>query len=172
MRGARIDPLARRAQVLAGVLWGEVAAAAARHGLAGLAGSSPTVGVVGYSVGGGLGWLARRYGLAANSILAADLVTADGRLVRADREHDPDLFWALRGGGGSFGIITALEFALYPVRQVYGGALFWPPERAGEILRAWHAWTGSLPRRSPRSRDCAGCPHVPESRNSSGPGRS
>jgi FAD/FMN-containing dehydrogenase len=145
MRGVHIDPLARRARVQAGTSWGEVAAAAARHGLAGLAGSSPTVGVVGYSINGGLGWLARQYGLAANRILAADVVTAGGRLVRADREHHPDLFWAIRGGGGSFGIITALEFALYPVRQLYGGALFWPPERAREVLRAWHAWTDFLP---------------------------
>src|SRR6516164_100643 len=98
MRGVQIDTPARRARVQAGTVWGEVAAAAAGHGLAGLAGSSPTVGVVGYSLGGGLGWLARRYGLAANSILAADLVTADGRLVRADHEHQPDLFWAIRGG--------------------------------------------------------------------------
>ena len=145
IRGIQIDPLARRARVQAGALWGELAAAAAGHGLAGLAGSSPGVGVVGYSAGGGLGWLARRYGLAAGSILAADVVTAGGRLVRADREHHPDLFWAIRGGGGSFGIITALEFMLYPVREVYGGALFWPPERAGEILRAWRAWTDGLP---------------------------
>ncbi|HEV2259657.1 MAG TPA: FAD-binding oxidoreductase [Streptosporangiaceae bacterium] len=145
MRSVQIDIPARFARVQAGALWGEVAAAAAGHGLAGLAGSSPTVGVVGYSAGGGLGWLARRYGLAANSIRAADVVTADGRLIRADGEHNPDLFWAIRGGGGSFGIITALEFALYPVRQVYGGALFWPPERAGEILRAWRAWTDGLP---------------------------
>lgn len=145
MRGVQIDTLARCANVQAGGLWGEVAAAAAEHGLAGLAGSSPTVGVVGYSIGGGLGWLARRFGLAANSILGADVVTADGRLVRADREHNPDLFWAIRGGGGSFGIVTALEFALYPVREVYGGALFWQPERAREILRAWHAWTDGLP---------------------------
>ena len=145
MRGVQIDIPARYAWVQAGALWGEVAAAAAGHGLAGLAGSSPTVGVVGYSTGGGLGWLARRYGLAANSIRAADVVTADARLIRADHDRSPDLFWAIRGGGGSFGIITALEFALYPVREVYGGALFWPPERAGEILRAWRAWTGGLP---------------------------
>jgi FAD binding domain len=145
MRGVQIDTVARCARVQAGALWGEVAAAAAGHGLAGLAGSSPTVGVVGYSIGGGLGWLARRYGLAANSILAAELVTADGRLIRADHRHHPDLFWAVRGGGGNFGIITALEFALYPVRELYGGALFWPPERAGEILRAWRAWTDDLP---------------------------
>jgi FAD/FMN-containing dehydrogenase len=145
MRGVRIDPAARRARVQAGTLWGQVTAAAAEHGLAGLAGSSPTVGVVGYPIGGGLGWLARWYGLAATSILAADVVTADGRLVRADREHKPDLLWAIRGGGGSFGIITALDIALYPVREVYGGALFWRPERAREILRAWRAWTDGLP---------------------------
>jgi FAD/FMN-containing dehydrogenase len=145
MRGVQIDVPARAARVRAGALWGDVAAAAAGHGLAGLAGSSATVGVVGYSTGGGLGWLARRYGLAANSIRAADLVTASGRLIRTDREHHPDLFWAIRGGGGSFGIITALEIALYPVREVYAGALFWPPERAREILPAWRAWTGGLP---------------------------
>jgi len=144
MRGVQIDTAARRARVQAGGLWGEVTAAAARHGLTGLAGSSPTVGVVGYSIGGGLGWLARRYGLAANSIHAADLVTADGRLVRADHEHHPDLFWAIRGGG-SLGLVTTLEFALYPVREVYGGALYWPPERAAEILPEWRAWTDHLP---------------------------
>jgi hypothetical protein len=144
MRGVQVDPRARHARAQAGTSWGEVAAVAAGHGLAGLAGSSPTVGVIGYSTGGGLGWLARRYGLAASSIRAADVVTADGQLVRADREHHPDLFWAIRGGGGSFGIVTALEMALYPVREVYGGALFWPPERVGEILPAWRAWTGGL----------------------------
>jgi FAD/FMN-containing dehydrogenase len=145
MRGVQIDPLARCARVQAGASWGELAATVAGHGLAGLAGSSPGVGVVGYSAGGGLGWLARRYGLAAGSIRAADVVTAAGRLVRADRDHHPDLLWAIRGGGGSFGIITGLELALYPVREVYGGALFWTPERAGEILRAWSAWTDGLP---------------------------
>ena len=145
MRRIQIHVPTRNAWVQAGALWGDVAAAGAGHGLAGLAGSSPTVGVVGYSTGGGVGWLARRYGLAANSIGAAAVVTADGRLIRADLEQNPDLFWAIRGGGGSFGIVTALKFALYPVREVYGGALFWPPERAGEILRAWRAWTGGLP---------------------------
>ena len=101
--------------------------------------------MVGYTLGGGLGWLARRYGLACNSVLAIDVVTADGRLLRVDRDHEPDLFWALRGGGGSFGIVTALEFALYPVRELYAGALFWPQERAAEILQAWQAWTAGLP---------------------------
>ena len=145
MRDVAIDPVKRVARVGAGATWGQVEAAAAEHGLAGLAGSSPDVGVVGYTLGGGLGWLARRYGLACNSVLAIEVVTADGRLLRVDREHEPDLFWALRGGGGSFGIITALEFTLYPVRELYAGAVFWPQERAAEILRAWQAWTAAVP---------------------------
>jgi hypothetical protein len=145
MRDVEIDASRRRARVGAGATWGEVQRAAAAHGLAGLAGTSPEVGVVGYTLGGGLGWLARRHGLACNSVLAADLVTADGRLLHVDREHEPDLFWALRGGGGSFGIVTALEFALYPVRSLYAGVLSWPQERAAEILHAWQAWTAGVP---------------------------
>jgi FAD/FMN-containing dehydrogenase len=119
--------------------------AAAEHGLAPLAGTSPDVGVVGYSLGGGIGWLARRHGQAANSVVAVELVTADGRLIRADRDDHPDLFWALRGGGGSFGIVTVLEFGLYPVRELYAGAMFWPIERAAEILHAWREWVETVP---------------------------
>jgi len=145
MRQVSIDAGHRRARVGAGVKWGEVQAAAAAHGLAGLAGSSPDVGVVGYTLGGGLGWLGRAYGLACNSVLAADVVTADGRLLHVDREHEPDLFWALRGGGSSFAIVTALEFALYPVREMYAGVFFWPLERASEILHAWRAWSTGPP---------------------------
>ena len=145
LRGLEIDPETRTARVEAGVLWGEVSLAAAEHGLAALSGSSPDVGVVGYTLGGGLGWLARRYGLAANSVLAVELVTADGRRVRTDTDNEPDLFWALRGGGGSFGIVTAIEFSLYPVPEVYAGILFFPFERAGEILNAWREWVESTP---------------------------
>jgi FAD/FMN-containing dehydrogenase len=87
----------------------------------------------------------RRHGLAANSILAAELVLADGRRVRADPDHEPDLFWAIRGGGGSFGAVTALELALYRVAELYAGALFWPIERAAEILNAWRDWTQAVP---------------------------
>jgi len=143
--GVTVDATARRARVEAGAKWGDVQAAAAAHGLYGLSGSSPDVGVVGLSLGGGVGWLARRHGLAANSILAADVITADGRRLSIDEHHEPDLFWAIRGGGGSFAIVTALEFAIYPVAEVYAGILFWPMERAREILRAWTAWTGSTP---------------------------
>src|SRR3712207_712408 len=125
MRGVEIDPIARRARVQAGDLWLDVTAPASEHGLAPLAGSSPDVGVVGYTLGGGLSWLSRRHGLAANSVIAIEIVTADGRVVRCDRDHEPGLFWALRGGGGSFGVVTAIEFALYPAPDVYGGAMLW-----------------------------------------------
>ncbi len=145
MRRVSIDPRRRRARVGAGVTWGEVQAAAAVHGLTGLASYSPEVGVAGYLLGGGLGWLSRRYGLACNSVLAIEVVTASGRKLRVDSEHEPDLFWAFRGGGGSFGVVTALEFALYPAGELYAGVLFWPQERAAEILRAWGAWTAGVP---------------------------
>jgi FAD/FMN-containing dehydrogenase len=130
MRGVSIDVRKRRARVDAGVLWAEVTDAAADYGLAALAGSSPDVGVVGYTLGGGVSWLGRRYGLAANSVTAVELVNAQGDLVHADAEQNADLFWALRGGGGSFGVVTAIEFELYPVTDVYAGVLFFPLERA------------------------------------------
>jgi hypothetical protein len=143
MRGVRIDPKARVARVEAGVLWLEVVEAAARHGLAALAGSSPDVGVVGYTLGGGLSFLSRKHGLCANSVRAFEIVTADGRLRRCDRESEPDLFWALRGGGGSFGIVTAVELQLFPIEQAYAGVLFYPIERGGEVLQAWRELTQS-----------------------------
>src|SRR5512134_510103 len=121
LRGLEIDPETRTARVEAGVVWEEVGLAAAEHGLAALAGSSPDVGVVGYTLGGGLGWLARKHGIGANQVTAVELVTADGRFVRADREHEPDLFWAVRGGGGAFGVVTAIEFNLFPRSEVYAG---------------------------------------------------
>jgi FAD/FMN-containing dehydrogenase len=145
MRGVEIDAQANRARVGAGARWGEVVPAAAEHGLAALAGSAEDVGVVGYTLGGGIGWLARRHGLACTSVLAAEAVTAGGRIVRADAEREVDLFWALRGGGGSFAIVTALEFALHPVAEVYAGALFWPLERAGEVFHAWRKVVGDAP---------------------------
>src|SRR5215831_9530399 len=126
MRGIQIDPVARIARAEAGAVWLDVVQAAAGHGLAALAGSSPDVGVAGYTLGGGLSFLGRRYGLAANNVVAAEVVTADGRLVRTDREHETDLFWALRGGGGSFGIVTALEFRLFPLTHAYAGILWYP----------------------------------------------
>jgi len=143
MRQVSIDPVARTARVQAGVLWQEVADAAAKHGLAGLAGSSPDVGVVGYTLGGGMSWLGRTYGLSANNVAAFEAVTADGRLVRADAGSEPDLFWALRGGGGSFAVVTEAELRLFPVTEVYAGLLWWPAMAGARVLQAWRELTQS-----------------------------
>jgi FAD/FMN-containing dehydrogenase len=145
MTDVEIDPVARRARVGAGALWESVVEPASPIGLAALHGSSPDVGVVGYSLGGGIGWLPRKHGLAANSITAVELVTADGELVRADRDHEPDLFWALRGGGGNFGAVTALEFALYPLESAYAGWLIFPWEESERVLKRWSEWTATVP---------------------------
>ncbi len=145
MGGVEVDPEARRARVLAGTLADQLSAAAGEHGLAYLAGTSPDVGVVGYTLGGGIGWMIRRHGLACNSVIGAELVTADGRLRRVDAGNDPDLFWAIRGGGGNFGAVTALELALFPVAEIYAGCFFWPIERATEILGAWREWIETVP---------------------------
>ncbi len=146
MRSIRIDPRAQAARVEAGAVWLDVVHAAARHGLAPLSGSAPDTGVIGYTLGGGLSFLGRKYGFAANSVLAIEVVTADGTLVRADAEHEPDLFWALRGGGGSFGVVTAIEFRLFPLTHAYAGALWYPVERGPEVLHAWGELThGDLP---------------------------
>ncbi|HMN98113.1 MAG TPA: FAD-binding protein [Miltoncostaeaceae bacterium] len=128
-----------------GVLWEQVVDAVAPHGMAVLHGSSPDVGVSGYSLGGGIGWLARLHGLATNSLTAVELVTMDGEHLRADADTHPDLFWAIRGGGGNFGVVTALEFRMYPLESAYAGWLIFPWERSEEVLNAWAAWTRTAP---------------------------
>jgi hypothetical protein len=145
MRDVEIDPVARRARVGAGTLWIEVTVPASEHGLAPLAGSSPDVGVVGYSLGGGISWLARKHGLSANSVTAIELVDADGDQIRASADENPDLFWAMRGGGGSFGVVTAIEIELHPVEQLYAGWLIFPIERAGQVLKTWREWVRYVP---------------------------
>jgi FAD/FMN-containing dehydrogenase len=145
LTGAEIDAENRRARVNAAAKWRDVSALASPRGLAPLSGSSAEVGVVGYTLGGGQGWLSRTYGLACNSVLAAEVVTADGMLVRANRENEPDLFWALRGGGGSFGVVTALEFELYPAAELYAGMFAWPWDRTTDVLHAWREWVSSIP---------------------------
>ena len=142
---AEIDPAARTARVSAGALWGDVADPAIPHGLAPLAGSSRGVGVVGYHLGGGVSFMSRKHGLAANAVRAIELVTADGRRVRATADSEPDLFWALRGGGGSFGVVTALELDLFEVPDVYAGNMLFPIERAREVLHAWREATLTAP---------------------------
>src|SRR3954451_16941162 len=141
MTEVHIDPERRVARVGAGVLWADVVEAAAEHGLAALHGSSPDVGVVGYSLGGGIGWFARQLGMATNSVLGVDLVLADGTQVREDAETNPDVFWALRGGGGNFGVVTAMEFRLFDIQTAYAGMLLWDQAEAERVLRTWAAWT-------------------------------
>jgi len=140
-----IDAERRVARVGGGALWGDLVPQASELGLTACHGSSPTVGIVGYSLGGGVGWYGRRHGLQSNRVTAIELVDANGAERRVDAEADPELFWALRGGGGDFGIVTALEFELLPIREVFAGALFFPVERAAEVLHAWHEWTATVP---------------------------
>jgi FAD/FMN-containing dehydrogenase len=135
-----VDPDRRVGTAGAGVRWGAVLDAGAPFGLAPLCGTSREVGVAGYTLGGGFGWLARRFGLAAESVLRADVVTADGEQLTVTPESHPDLFWAIRGGGGNFGVVTSVEFRLYPVRTVVAGSAVFPFERAAEVLAAYRTW--------------------------------
>jgi len=145
LQGVSIDAPTRRARARAGAKWADLVPQASELGLAALHGSTPDVSIAGYSLGGGLGWYGRKHGLAANRVTAVELVTADGELRRVDAGHEAELFWALRGGGGSFGVVTALEFELFPVPELYAGALFFPFERAAEVLHAWHRWVATVP---------------------------
>lgn len=157
-----VDPVTRIARVGAGAVWESVVQAAAPHGLTALHGSSPDVGVAGYSLGGGVSWYARQFGLAANSISAIELVTADGSLVRADHEHHTDLFWALRGGSGNFGVVTALEFDLYPIETAYAGMLIWDRADAEPVLRRWATWAADAPDHVTTSFRMLNLPPLPE----------
>jgi hypothetical protein len=145
LQDVRFELAERRVRVGAGVKWDRVAPRLSAHGLAGLHGSSPDVGIAGYSLGGGMGWLSRRHGLQTNAVTALELVTADGDFVRADAEQHPDLFWALRGGGGNFGVVTAIEFGVVEVDRLHAGALFYDAARAPEVLHAWNGLLPSLP---------------------------
>ena len=136
---------ARRARVEAGVRWRQVLEAVTPYGLAALMGSSPDVGVVGYMLGGGIGWLSRRYGFGVDSVRRIDVVTADGVVRHASSSEHRDLFWGLRGGGGNFGVVTALEFDLYPVPKVYGGNLVYSGDLARDALRFYRDWLTTIP---------------------------
>ncbi|MEV0330223.1 FAD-binding oxidoreductase [Micromonospora echinospora] len=140
-----VDPVRATARVGGGARWGDVVAAAARFGLAPISGTSSALGVAGYTLGGGVGWLSRRHGFAADSLLRAEVVTAAGNRLVAGPDDDADLWWALRGGGGNFGVVTELLLRLYPVREVYGGVAYFPGERAGEILACHRDHAAGLP---------------------------
>ncbi|MEU7140325.1 FAD-binding oxidoreductase [Nocardia sp. NPDC046473] len=140
-----IDPGQRVARVGSGVHWGQVQAAAAGCGLTGLAGSNPVVGVTGYTLGGGFGWFARKYGWAANAVRAIEIVDAAGRPQRVTADSDPDLFWALRGGGGDFAIVTGLEFELFALPRLYGGRVMWPADRTRAVFDLFTELTTDAP---------------------------
>jgi FAD/FMN-containing dehydrogenase len=142
--GIEIDLETERARVGAGAVWSDVVAAAAEHGLAAVAGMAPSVGVTGFTLGGGLGWLARSHGLAANSIRSLDIVDAHGRVLRVDGARHADLFWAARGGIAPV-VVTALELQLYPIDEIWAGGLMWPLERTAEVAHAWREWITTVP---------------------------
>jgi FAD/FMN-containing dehydrogenase len=140
-----IDDRARRVRVGSGVRWQQVTSRLSDLGLAALHGSAPGVGIAGYSLGGGMGWLARKYGLQTNSVTAIELVMADGRPIRVDATSEPELFWALRGGNGNYGVVTAIEFAAYAIENLYAGAMFFPFERTSEVFHTWTKIAPTLP---------------------------
>jgi hypothetical protein len=144
MREITVDPDTQTARVEAGVLVLELSEAAQAHGMSSMPGSSPDVGVTGYTLGGGLSWLGRRYGFACNRVRAIELVTAAGEPRTVDAENDPDLFWALRGGGGGYAIVTALQLELVPISEIYAGALVFPAELGADAVRAYRDWAAGV----------------------------
>ncbi|GAA3539297.1 oxidoreductase [Aeromicrobium flavum] len=157
-----VDTERRIVRVGGGTVWLPAVEAAAAHGLTVLHGSSVDVGIAGYSLGGGLGWYARKLGLATNSLTAVEIVLADGDLVRADDQHHADLFWAVRGGGGNFGIVTALEFRAFDVSTAYAGMMIWDVEMAPRVLDMWRAWAPVAPDDVTTSLRVLRVPPVPE----------
>jgi hypothetical protein len=141
MRGVRVDPERRVAVVEAGATWADFDAATAAHGLASTGGLISTTGVAGLTLGGGIGWLQRKYGLACDNLRAAQVATADGELVEADEA----LLWGLRGGGGNFGVVTRFEFDLHPVSMILGGLMLFPFQQGAEVLRGFREWAADAP---------------------------
>jgi FAD/FMN-containing dehydrogenase len=146
MRGVLVDPVGRRAIVQGGCTWRDVDVETQVHGLATTGGLVSTTGVGGFTLGGGIGWLMRAYGLASDNVIAADVVTADGEIVRASETENADLLWALRGGGGNFGVVTSFEYALHRVGPTLaGGAIFYGGDDAEAVLRGWRDWLADAP---------------------------
>ena len=146
MNDVRVDPAARRATVGGGAVWADVDHETQPHGLATTGGLVSSTGVAGFTLGGGIGWTMRKFGLACDNLVAADVVTADGRLVRASESENTDLLWGLRGGGGNFGIVTQFEFELHPLGpMVYAGPIFYPADAAHELLHTFRDWAVVAP---------------------------
>ncbi|MFJ9818447.1 FAD-binding oxidoreductase [Streptomyces sp. NPDC101151] len=146
MKGAIVDPVRRRVIAQTGLTWGDLDHETQAFGLAVTGGLVSSTGIAGFTLGGGVGWLLRRHGLASDNVTAAEVVTADGRVVRADPDEHSDLFWALRGGGGNFGVVTSLEYQLHPVGpQVLAGLIVYPLEQARQVVSGWRELTGDMP---------------------------
>ncbi len=145
MRGVRVDPERRTARAEGGCTWGDLDHATHAFGLATTGGIISTTGVAGLTLGGGIGHLARGCGLSCDNLISADVVTADGQLVTASEDQNEDLFWALRGGGGNFGVVTSLEYRLHPVGEIYGGPIFYPVDRAGDVMRFYREFIAEAP---------------------------
>lgn len=161
LTGVTVDPAARTARIQAGARWSAVLGPAQEHGLAPLVGSTTHVGAVGYTLGGGLGWLGRRYGLASDLVRSFDLVTPEGLELTCSADENPEVFWALRGGGaGSLGVVTAMEIELVPVTTVYAGNLVYPATMAREVARRWRSWVDGMDERLTSSLSIMNFPDV------------
>ena len=145
MKGIRVNPEARTVRVEAGCVWGDVDHATHAFGMAVPSGFISSTGVAGLTLGGGIGYLTRRFGLTIDSLLAVDMVLANGQFVTANSDENSDLFWAVRGGGGNFGVVTSFEFRLHPVKMVHFGPTFWPLEEAADVLRAYQQFIMDAP---------------------------
>jgi FAD/FMN-containing dehydrogenase len=145
MKGIRVDPSARTVAAQGGVLWRELDHETQAHGLATTGGTVSNTGVAGLTLGGGLGWLMGKHGLTVDNLISADVVTADGAFRKASAQDDPDLYWALRGGGGNFGVVTSAEYRLHPVTQVLGGMVIYPLDQARDVLRFYRDFCPTLP---------------------------
>jgi FAD/FMN-containing dehydrogenase len=168
MRGVRVDPLTQTARVEGGATWGDLNAAGYPFGLATTGGIISTTGVGGLTLGGGIGHLARGLGLSCDNLLAADVVTADGSFHVASEKEDADLFWAIRGGGGNFGVVTSFEFRMSPVRDIYGGPMFFELDQAGDLLRFYREFIADAPEELgcfPAYQIAPPLPFIPEDRH-------
>ena len=168
MRSVRVDPQSQRARAEGGATWGDLNAAGYPFGLATTGGIVSTTGVAGLTLGGGIGYLDRAFGLSCDNLVSADVVTADGRLVVASEDENPDLFWALRGGGGNFGVVTSLEYRMHPVKDIYGGPMFYELEDAGDVLRMYRQFIADAPEQFggfPAYQIAPPLPFIPEDRH-------
>jgi FAD/FMN-containing dehydrogenase len=168
MRGVRVNPEKRTARAEGGATWGDFNAATYPFGLATTGGIISTTGVSGLTLGGGIGYLARGFGLSLDNLLSADVVTADGKFLIASEKENEDLFWAIRGGGGNFGVLTSLEFRLHPVKDIYGGPMFYELKHVGDILRFYREYIKDAPEEMgcfPAFQIAPPLPFIPENRH-------